>query len=268
MPEAISIREFRAFLADFERNADLTALGSDDLKSCAYWRRFEAPRWTETLNLLLRDEPKRILNFGPYHGVCDLFLKQKRGLEVVGLDHPEVAARLEGYWRANGLEVQPCDLACDALPVPLAAFDAVLASELIEHVRARPRTVLRKAFDALKPGGTLVVTTPNIARLSNLLHLFEGKNISQPLADPGAGGHVTDHWHHIREYTAREMREETAAAGFAEIETIMSACWDRPGASGERSSFREALKALWLPLSYLLPRLRSCIMIRARKPQA
>ena len=50
----------------------------------------------------------------------------------------------------------------EALPAALQErFDCVLATELIEHLE-NPRHLIRECFKALKPGGLLVVTTPNI----------------------------------------------------------------------------------------------------------
>ena len=55
-------------------------------------------------------------------------------------------------------------LAADAeqLPFPEAAFDWVTSSEVLEHVH-RPDRALREMHRVLKPGGTLLVTTPNRA---------------------------------------------------------------------------------------------------------
>jgi len=44
--------------------------------------------------------------------------------------------------------------------LPAAAFDAVVSQEVIEHVEDQPR-YLEIAADALRPGGFLVLTTPN-----------------------------------------------------------------------------------------------------------
>jgi SAM-dependent methyltransferase len=52
----------------------------------------------------------------------------------------------------------------DALPVPDGSFDAVLCTEVLEHV-ANPSSVLRELYRVLAPGGRLWLTVPFVAAL-------------------------------------------------------------------------------------------------------
>jgi hypothetical protein len=68
----------------------------------------------------------------------------------------------------------------------------------------------------LRPGGTVIVTTPNVARLENVARLIAGENLYDPYSGYGAYGR------HNREYTLAELRQLLEHAGFM-AETAFSA---------------------------------------------
>lgn len=54
-------------------------------------------------------------------------------------------------------------------------FDGVVASEIIEHLE-NPRHFAREIFECLRPGGRLIITTPNIESIaSRVLFLSSGR---------------------------------------------------------------------------------------------
>ena len=60
----------------------------------------------------------------------------------------------------------------------------------------------------LAPGGTLVLTTPNAARLENVVALLEGRNLYDPYSAYGPYGR------HNREYTRHELHQLLTHCGF------------------------------------------------------
>lgn len=95
-----------------------------------------------------------------------------------------------------------------ALPFDEASFDAVTLIELIEHL---PRTVieglLRDALRVLKPGGKVIMTTPNYASLWPLLEKIV--NAKAP---------VTYEDQHISFFTPGRLRTLLGGLGFARIQ--------------------------------------------------
>lgn len=95
-----------------------------------------------------------------------------------------------------------------------SGFDCVLLGEVIEHV-AFPNQLLRSAYENLKPGGVVVITTPN------------GNEFGQPLP---TYKQVTDiealiprqfHWgDHLFLYTEEELRELMQAQGFEVLQIL------------------------------------------------
>lgn len=91
--------------------------------------------------------------------------------------------------------------AADPLPFRDASFDVLFAGELIEHLD-EPRTALAEFCRVLRPGGVLILTTPNRLRLANL-------------ADGSERPYGPDH---LSELSWDELRELLPAAGFDLIE--------------------------------------------------
>jgi 2-polyprenyl-3-methyl-5-hydroxy-6-metoxy-1,4-benzoquinol methylase len=59
----------------------------------------------------------------------------------------------------------------DADAIPRTSFDVVIAAEVIEHLE-NPRQVAREWFRILKPGGTLILSTPNNESIRSLMALL------------------------------------------------------------------------------------------------
>jgi len=57
------------------------------------------------------------------------------------------------------------------LPLPECFADAVVAAEIIEHLE-NPRALMRELVRVAKPGGTVIVTTPNQLSFLSLLTLI------------------------------------------------------------------------------------------------
>jgi 2-polyprenyl-3-methyl-5-hydroxy-6-metoxy-1,4-benzoquinol methylase len=59
------------------------------------------------------------------------------------------------------------------LPEPENSFDVIVSVEVLEHLE-NPRAVFREFYRLLKPGGTLVLTTPNQESLRSYLSFLFG----------------------------------------------------------------------------------------------
>ncbi len=104
----------------------------------------------------------------------------------------------------------------ERFPFEDSSFDVVIFCEIIEHLLMDSATVLREIKRVLKPNGKLVLSTPNVARLENVLRIIAGVNIYDPYSGNGPYGR------HNREYTKHELFSLLDYLGFT-LEILFSA---------------------------------------------
>jgi SAM-dependent methyltransferase len=103
-------------------------------------------------------------------------------------------------------EVDLFDAEKDTFPYADESFDTVLCCELIEHLPTDPMHMMSEINRILKPGGHLVLTTPNIVSMRAISAILQGYHPGffpayiQP-AEPGAEVEAR----HAREYAPREI---------------------------------------------------------------
>ncbi|MET7696601.1 methyltransferase domain-containing protein [Streptomyces sp. NPDC005485] len=107
------------------------------------------------------------------------------------------------------------ELTDGGLPFAAGAADAVLFSEVIEHL-VDPDAALDEIRRVLRPGGHLMLSTPNLAAWYNRALLLAGVQpvFSEVSLRAIHGRPGTEVVGHLRLYTARALREFVAASGF------------------------------------------------------
>ncbi|MGW3136627.1 class I SAM-dependent methyltransferase [Streptomyces sp. NPDC001139] len=107
------------------------------------------------------------------------------------------------------------ELTGGGLPFRSASADAVLFSEVIEHL-VDPDAALDEIRRVLRPGGHLMLSTPNLAAWYNRGLLLAGvQPVFSEVSLRGIHGRPgTEVVGHLRLYTARALREFVAASGF------------------------------------------------------
>jgi SAM-dependent methyltransferase len=193
-----------------------------------------------------------------------------------GLGDLLVAAERRG-WRVRGLDVNPyaVELADELLPgqtvlttldefqTAAASFDLIAALELIEHLR-RPDVSLRRLFSWLRPGGVLLLTTPDAGSLASRVlragwwhlhrdHLWYFDRRTLTTLVHGAGFEV------LRWQRARKVFN---------LQYVLSILGNNPNSRSLQSAARAGQR--WLPAAWrsgLLPRLPEGQLLFARRPQ-
>ncbi|MFH1257105.1 MAG: class I SAM-dependent methyltransferase [Candidatus Diapherotrites archaeon] len=166
--------------------------------------------------LKLVPKVSRVLELGCASGFFSQRLKEN-GCSVVGIDFDAEALK----------KAKPfCDktIAADldvvsSLPLEKNSFDFALAMDVLEHQR-NPSNTLSLALPLLKKGGTLVVSTPNIANWKIRLKLLFGKfsYTKKGIMDEG----------HAHFFTRDSLKQLLEASGFSVKEWAYSSGFPFP----------------------------------------
>jgi SAM-dependent methyltransferase len=196
-----------------------------------------ALRFRETLGLL-QDLPEgaRLLELGAVPYYLTILVMRYLGARVDPLSFYEVdsaqTARHEVENAATGehytFEHWPVNVERDPFPFADGEHDCVLCCEILEHLLINPSHMLFEAHRVLRPGGRLLITTPNVLRRANIEALARGENIYDRYHGNGIYGR------HNREYTLAEVTALVSACGFtverAEARDVMPAQTAAPAA--------------------------------------
>lgn len=126
---------------------------------------------------------RRVLDLGCGNGAFTATL-QTKGYTVTGLDHSRSGINLARR-RWPSIEFAQHDIQSPLPEHYHGVFDAVVCVEVIEHLLL-PRTLLENALSALRPGGSLILTTPYHGYFKNLALALTNK--------------FDDHWHPLRDF--------------------------------------------------------------------
>ncbi len=199
----------------------------------------------------------------------------RAGYRVWGLDlRPEDRSSL---WSRLGVEVRWGNLETEPLPYAEGSFEAVILSEVIEHLAASPLPALKEVHRVLLPGGRLVLSTPNACSLRERL-LLAGRLLLWRSLEPAEEFRrrmrlqgEERYTMHQRLYTAGEVHWLLQEAGFEHIRVRYVAAREGVGITWRRAflrPWRAGPKALLWGMALLLPPLRSTLLATARKAAA
>lgn len=114
---------------------------------------------------------------------------------------------MENVGKKKSVEIKEVDLTL-GLPFSNSSFEVIYFCEVMEHLLGFPEDYLSELYRVLKPGGYLIITTPNLLRVSNRIRFIFGKNFLDPFEN------TYDGVNHLREFDKGELEIYLKKAGF------------------------------------------------------
>jgi methionine biosynthesis protein MetW len=146
-------------------------------------------------------DARRVLDLGCATGGLAMLLD---GVEVVGVEIDEGYAAAAERHCARVVRADIEELAQRDLAAELGRFDCLVAADVLEHL-VDPWSALRAYAELLQPGGTAIVSLPNVGHWSTYAALVKGRWPRNP-----EGIHDATH---LRWFTLRDARELVEQAG-------------------------------------------------------
>jgi SAM-dependent methyltransferase len=180
------------------------------------------------------DESKSILEMGAYMQITPALKFQLGYGHVRGcyfgklgqVDHKSIVSE---NGRTFECDVDHFDAERDAWPYPDASFDTALCCELIEHLSADPMHMMSEINRILKPGGHLLITTPNLGSLRAIAGILQGYHPSlfPAYIRPRREGEEAEARHN-REYVPMEVQRLLTDSGFEVVRLETGEFLDEP----------------------------------------
>ncbi|NJM07936.1 class I SAM-dependent methyltransferase [Candidatus Gracilibacteria bacterium] len=192
----------------------------------------------------------------------------ENGYRVSGVDLDPT--KRQALWDRIGVEVRQANLEREPIPFADDSFDAIVFSEVIEHLVYSPLPVLREFRRVLRRGGRAVISTPNElyakSRLRAIVRMLLWQSVQtraefqQQMRLEGEARYTT----HSRTYTMQELAWLVDEAGLHVSRREHVAAWEPIGLEPGRwrtHPLRVAAKGSVAALTAALPATRSMLLV-------
>jgi len=193
---------------------------SPDTSSLSAWHQQyggnHATRLAYDLDILRDFAPpgSKVLEIGSIPLIFTL-AASRSGYAVTGCDlAPE---RYSSAIASLGLNISKCNAEVEPLPFADGSFDVVVFNEIFEHLRINPIFTLGQVLRVLKPGATMMLSSPNLRSLEGVLNFLLRNRSYSCCSDLYAEYQKLEnlgHMGHVREYTTTEVIGFLEKVGF------------------------------------------------------
>jgi SAM-dependent methyltransferase len=161
---------------------------------------------------------RRVLELGSNPYFLTLLLRRRFDFELELANYFGESLDKSQHTHAATLDGHPIEfryshfnIEVDPFPYGDGSLDCVLFCEILEHLLIDPDRAVGEMARIVKPGGFLVISTPNATRLPKLYSMALGRNVYDWYSRYGPYGR------HNREYTLSEVIELMSRHGFEAV---------------------------------------------------
>ena len=201
-----------------ELEDELDLLGPQLVKWNRQYLSFQRKRYENDLEIVKNyHKYGDILEIGsaPYHFT---FCLKKLGYSVIGLDiSPERGA---DFIRKHDLYIIKCDIERNKIPFHEGRFNFIIFNEIFEHLRINPIFALREVNRVLNPDGILILSTPNLYSIMNIIKFILGKGCCGDPYKEFEKLYTLGHMGHVRLYSTKEIKNFLEKTGFKVIKVL------------------------------------------------
>ena len=165
-----------------------------------------------------------ILDVGAIPPLLIQALKQ-RGYNVAGLDIDP--SRFSETIKTLDLDIRACNIETESIPYEDSSVDLMVLNEIFEHLRINLITTFEELWRVMKPGGIILMSTPNGLAMHSIFRMFRKRRI-------GPGIHFEyeklgriGHMGHVREYSENEVIDFLQEMNFKVVEVVRRARYHR-----------------------------------------
>lgn len=158
----------------------------------------------------------KILDLGanPFHLT---FCLKQLGYDVTGVDiNPNP---FKNFIDKYNLDIRKANIETAKLPFKDNTFNLIIFNEVFEHLRINPIFSLKEINRVLKPGGTLLLTTPNLYAIHKIFMFNLGMSFNDAY-DQFEKVYTYGYVGHIREYSTKEIKKFLEKTNF-KVENVI-----------------------------------------------
>jgi len=175
-------------------------------------------RYLTTLHHIVDCAPRDILDVGVFPPLAfeAMVVNALKDVKMSGVwegpnPYAQSVKSLNPAYPDFDIELRPANIERDVMPYGDAEFDMVLGMEIFEHLALDPHFFLTQAARVLRPGGHIILTTPNVGSHRGVRKILDCESpYSFGLFVPTGGVYGR----HNREYTPHEVEALAHGAGF------------------------------------------------------